>query len=75
MSAVVNSSGGAIAGLAANPATAPIAADAKAAFSDATRLSAFTAGGFLVVGLLATIPLGRERRRDETDAAQPSVQS
>jgi hypothetical protein len=51
------------------PATAPIAADAKAAFSDATRLSAFTAGGFLVVGLLATIPLGRERRRDETDGA------
>ncbi|WP_036316097.1 DHA2 family efflux MFS transporter permease subunit [Microbacterium sp. B24] len=75
VSAVVDSSGGAIAGLAANPATAPIAGDAKAAFSDATRLSAFTAGGFLVVGLLATIPLGRERRRDETDAAQPSVQS
>ncbi|WP_433719283.1 DHA2 family efflux MFS transporter permease subunit [Microbacterium laevaniformans] len=75
VSAVVDSSGGAIAGLAANPATAPIAADAKAAFSDATRLSAFTAGGFLVVGLLATIPLGRERRRDETDAARPSVQS
>ncbi|MDC7804438.1 DHA2 family efflux MFS transporter permease subunit [Sphingomonas sp. BLCC-B65] len=75
VSAVVDSSGGAIAGLAANPATAPIAADAKAAFSDATRLSAFTAGGFLVVGLFATIPLGRERRRDETDAAQPSVQS
>lgn len=75
VSAVVDSSGGAIAGLAANPATAPIAADAKAAFSEATRLSAFTAGGFLAVGLLATIPLGRERRRDETDAAQPSVQS
>ena len=75
VSAVVDSSGGAIAGLAANPATAPIAADAKAAFSDATRLSAFTAGGFLVVGLLATIPLGRERRRAETHAAQPSVQS
>lgn len=75
VSAVVDSSGGAIAGLAANPATAPIAADAKAAFSDATRLSAFTAGGFLVVGLLATIPLGRERRRDETDAAQPPAQS
>jgi len=65
VSAVVDSSGGAIAGLAANPATAPIAADAKAAFSDATRLSAFTAAGFLVIGLIATIPLGRERRRDE----------
>ena len=75
VSAVVDSSGGAIAGLAANPATAPIAADAKAAFSDATRLSAFTAAGFLVVGLLATIPLGRERRRGETDAEEPPVRS
>ncbi len=65
MSAVVDSSGGTIAGLAANPETAPIAQDAKAAFSDATRLSAFTAAGFLVIGLLATIPLGREGRRDE----------
>lgn len=73
VSAVVDSSGGAIAGLAADPATAPIAADAKAAFSDATRLSAFTAAGFLVVGLLATIPLGRERRRDEIDAEAPST--
>ena len=75
VSAVVDSSGGAIAGRAANPATAPIAADAKAAFSDATRLSAFTAAGFLVVGLLATIPLGRERRRGETDAEEPPVRS
>lgn len=69
VSAVVDSSGAAIAGLSADPATAPIAADAKSAFSDATRLSAFTAAGFLVVGLVATIPLGRNRRRD--DAASP----
>ncbi|EXJ51375.1 DHA2 family efflux MFS transporter permease subunit [Microbacterium sp. MRS-1] len=75
VSAVVDSSGGAIAGLAANPATAPIAADAKAAFSDATRLSAFTAAGFLVVGLLATIPLGRERRRATADAEESFVRS
>lgn len=75
VSAVVDSSGGAIAGLAANPATAPIAADAKAAFSDATRLSAFTAGGFLVVGLVATIPLGRGRRRGAADAEERSVRS
>ncbi|KXZ57574.1 hypothetical protein Mlaev_02763 [Microbacterium laevaniformans] len=75
VSAVVDSSGGAIAGLAANPATAPIAADAKAASSDATRLSAFTAAGFLVVGLLATIPLGRERRRATADAEESFVRS
>ncbi|WP_336630887.1 MULTISPECIES: DHA2 family efflux MFS transporter permease subunit [unclassified Microbacterium] len=66
VSAVVNSSGGAIAGLAADPATAAIADDAKVAFSDATRLSAFAAAAFLTVGLVATIPLGRSRRPDPT---------
>ncbi len=65
VSAVAGSSGAAIAGLAADPATAPLANDAKAALSDATRLSAFTAAGFLVIGLAATIPLGRQRRRDD----------
>ncbi|WP_447943671.1 DHA2 family efflux MFS transporter permease subunit [Microbacterium aurum] len=62
VSAVVDSSGSAIAGLAADPSTAAVADAAKQAFSDATRLAAFTAAGFLVVGLIATIPLGRVRR-------------
>ena len=62
VSAVVDSSGSAIAGLAADPSTAAVADAAKQAFSDATRLAAFTAAGFLVVGLAATIPLGRTRR-------------
>jgi hypothetical protein len=61
VSAVVDSAGAAIAGLEQNPQTADAAADAKAAFSDGTRLSAFTAAGFLAIGLLATIPLGAHR--------------
>lgn len=58
VSAVVDSSGAAISGLAADPATAAIASDAKTAFSDGTRYAAFTAAGFLVVGFLATLSLG-----------------
>ncbi|GAA1635714.1 DHA2 family efflux MFS transporter permease subunit [Microbacterium flavum] len=64
VSAVVDSAGAAIAGLEQNPQTADIATDAKAAFSDGTRLSAFTAAAFLAIGLLATIPLGRASRRE-----------
>ncbi|RKT79701.1 EmrB/QacA subfamily drug resistance transporter [Terracoccus luteus] len=56
--AVVESSGGAIAGLAADPATAPAATVARQAFSDATQAAAFTAAGFLVLGLLASLSLG-----------------
>ena len=56
---VVDSSGSAI------PAVeekSPEAADAaREAFSDATRYSAFTAAGFLALGLLATISLGSGR--------------
>lgn len=64
VSSVVDSAGAAIAGLEQSPQTAEIAGDAKQAFSDGTRLSAFTAAGFLVVGLIATIPLGRTRREE-----------
>ena len=64
VSAVVDSAGAAIAGLEQNPQTADIATDAKAAFSDGTRLSAFTAAAFLAIGLLATIPLVRASRRE-----------
>lgn len=62
VSSVVDSAGGAIAGLEANPETADFADDAKAAFSDGTRFSAFAAAGFLTVGLLATLSLGTGRR-------------
>lgn len=36
------------------------------AYTDGTRLAAFTAAGFLVVDLVATIPLGRSRREEES---------
>jgi len=58
VSAVVDSAGGAIAGLEASPQTQDIADDAKAAFSEGTRAAAFTAAGFLALGLLSTLSLG-----------------
>ncbi|MFF2369181.1 MFS transporter [Agromyces sp. NPDC058110] len=67
VSAVVDSAGGAIAGLEANPKTAEIGADAAAAFSTGTRYAAFTAAGFLAIGLLATLSLGSGRRDDPVD--------
>lgn len=73
VSAVVDSSGAAIAGLEKNPQTAPVAADAKEAFSDGTRWAAFAAAGFLVVGLLATVSLGSGGRRP--NAAEETAES
>jgi EmrB/QacA subfamily drug resistance transporter len=62
--AVVDSAGSAIPGL---EARSPEAAEAaREAFSDATKLSAFTAAGFLAVGLVATVSLGRRPRRPES---------
>lgn len=68
VSSVVDSAGAAISGLEANPETAAIADDAKAAFSDGTRFAAWTAAGFLTLGLLSTISLGSgARSRDDED--------
>jgi EmrB/QacA subfamily drug resistance transporter len=76
VSAVVDSAGGAIPGLEANPQTAEIADAAKSAFSAGTRLSAFAAAGFLVVGLAATFSLGSGRRsEEEVDGAEPNLLS
>ena len=72
VSAVVDSAGAAIAGLEADPQTAEIADAAKSAFSDGTRLSAFAAAGFLVVGLAATFSLGSGRRAEEDEEAPAS---
>ncbi|KAA9108538.1 DHA2 family efflux MFS transporter permease subunit [Microbacterium rhizomatis] len=71
VSAVVDSAGGAIAGLEQSPATADLATDAKAAFSDGTRLAAFTAAGFLTLGFLATLSLGSGRPRKVEEAEEP----
>ncbi|HTL40123.1 MAG TPA: DHA2 family efflux MFS transporter permease subunit [Pseudolysinimonas sp.] len=60
--AVVGSAGTAIPGL---EARSPEAADAaRQAFSDATRYSAYSAAGFLALGLLSTITLSGTRRRE-----------
>jgi len=56
---VKQSAGAAIGQLAASPRTAAVAAMAKQAFSQATRLTAFTAAAFLALGLLASPSLGR----------------
>ena len=70
---VVDSAGSAIPAL---EEQSPEAADAaRVAFSEATRLSAFTAAGFLGVGLLATLSLGTPRvsgsRRPEAPRDSP----
>ncbi len=59
--AVKGSAGAAIPGLAADPATATAADDARVAFTDATRASAAAAALFLLVGLLASLSLGSGR--------------
>ncbi|MGA1837760.1 MFS transporter [Herbiconiux sp. 11R-BC] len=73
---VVDSSGAAIAGLANDPSMTAVVTDAKAAFSDGTRYSAFAAAGFLAVGFLATLSLGggtagRPRSRDSQKQEVP----
>lgn len=69
VSAVVDSAGGAIAGLGKSPQTEALATDAKAAFSEGTRWATFTAAGFLVLGLAATLSLGPARRPGERDGS------
>jgi MFS family permease len=72
VSAVVDSAGGAIAGLTESPQTADLADDAKAAFSDGTKYASYAAAGFLVLGLLATFSLGSGARTDESDPVRES---
>ncbi len=61
VSQVVDSAGGAILGLEANPETADAAVAAKQAVTDGTRYSAFAAAGFLVLGFLSTLRLGEDK--------------
>ncbi|WP_394555096.1 MFS transporter [Agromyces sp. MMS24-JH15] len=71
---VVDSAGAAIPSL---EERSPEAADAaREAFSQSTRYSAFAAAGFLAVGLLATLSLGRGRPLDdESDAPAEPVRT
>jgi len=70
--AVVDSAGGAIPALANDPRAAVAYEPARQAFSDGTRYAAFTAAGFLMVGLVASFSLGTGRRRSESDEADPA---
>ncbi|GAA3727951.1 DHA2 family efflux MFS transporter permease subunit [Leifsonia bigeumensis] len=69
--AVVDSAGNAIPGL--DNRSAEVAAEARAAFSDGTRYSAFAAACFLALGLLATLRLdGRRQEYEGEHAAEPA---
>ena len=69
VSGVKQSAGAVIGQLAASPRTAAVAAMAKEAFSQATRLTAFTAAAFLALGLLASLSLGRGNTPPHAEAA------
>ena len=74
VNAVVDSAGAAIPGLARQ--NAQVADAARAAFSDATRYSAFWAAGFLVLGFAATLRLsGVSNREEERIAAESAAVS
>jgi EmrB/QacA subfamily drug resistance transporter len=79
VTAVVDSAGGAIPGLANDPRTAIAYEPARQAFSDGTRYAAFAAAGFLLIGLGASFSLGNGRRRTDLDddaaGAQPTLES
>lgn len=65
VNAVVDSAGGAIPSLVKqSPSVGKLA---QQAFSDATKVSAFSAAGFLALGLLATISLGSGKRPEHED--------
>jgi hypothetical protein len=66
VTAVKDSGGAAIPALAADPRTAPVADDAKQAYSTATRWTAFTAAAFLLLGLIASVRLGSGRAETAT---------
>ncbi|MFY1700423.1 MFS transporter [Micromonospora sp. WMMA1923] len=68
VTAVRQSGGAAIGGLAADPRTAAVAEEARTAFSTATRYAAFAAAGFLLLGLAACARLPREAPASEPDA-------
>jgi EmrB/QacA subfamily drug resistance transporter len=71
--AVVDSAGNAIPGL--DDRDAAVAADARAAFSDGTRYSAFAAAGFLALGLLATLRLDGRRPEPLPEEGAPATLS
>lgn len=71
VAAVVDSAGGAISSL--DELSPDAASDARDAFTDATRLAALSAAGFLVLGFLATLRLSGTGRREDHLEADPSA--
>lgn len=63
VAAVIDSAGGAISGLEANPQTADFAVDAKQALSSGTASAAYLAAGFLAVALVASFSLGNSAEK------------
>jgi EmrB/QacA subfamily drug resistance transporter len=75
VSAVVDSAGGAIAGLEQSPETEAFADDAKAALSAGTKAASYAAAGFLALGLLSTLSLKGRREGELVDAtAEPEAE-
>jgi predicted MFS family arabinose efflux permease len=71
---IKDTAGATIPALSADPRTAPVADAARLALTNATRLAAFTAAGFLAVGLVASLSLGRRTSvADEVPAIAPAA--
>lgn len=68
VASVKDSAGASIPALKARPATAAAARDAQRALSTATRWTAVSAAGFLVLGLAASLSLGASRRPTDDPA-------
>jgi EmrB/QacA subfamily drug resistance transporter len=73
ISSVQHTAGASITGLAADPNTREIAATARRSFTRSTRWTAFTAAGFLALGLLATTRIRRETPAEEAKVAETST--
>lgn len=69
---VVDSAGAAISELGGDAQTTDVAKEARFAFSDAARYSAYSAVGFLTLGWFATLSLG-ERKPTRSRDLQPSA--
>lgn len=67
---VKDSAGASIAALKTRPATAEAARDAQRALSTATRWTAFSAAGFLSLGLAASLSLGASSRQQGSSAGE-----
>lgn len=69
--AVASSAGQAIPQLAQQPGGETLVEGASAGFADAIRLVAWTAGGFVLLGLLASLLLPRNAARVESEGYEP----